>query len=139
MNKFLTALLIGLISLGAQADDRQTPSHQSTSAIQGSRYELVQSQLAARWTFRLDRYTGRVYQLVLTKDDENHWDEMLVVGLPKGSAAKARFQMFTSGLAARHTFLLDTETGKTWTIVSGTIKRKDGGEQEFVSWQPFAD
>jgi hypothetical protein len=48
-----------------------------------SRFEIIQSPLAARWTFLLDKYTGRVQQLVKTKDDDNAWETMMVIGLPK--------------------------------------------------------
>jgi hypothetical protein len=51
----------------------QEPSdiHQHTTPPVGARFEVLQSELAAKWTFLLDRYTGRVSQLVKTKDDEN--------------------------------------------------------------------
>jgi hypothetical protein len=100
----------------------------------------VQSQLAAKWTFRLDRYLGRVWQLVKTNVDDNAWEEMPVMGLPKGqSAMRPHFQIFTSGLAARHTFLVDNDTGKTWVVVVGKRKAQDGTEYEINTWQPFAD
>ena len=50
-----------------------------------------------------------------------------------------RFQLFTSGVAARYTFLIDTETGKTWVLVTGKKKQPDGTEYEVNSWQPFAE
>lgn len=49
-------------------------SHQKTSTPPDARYDVIQSQLAAKWTFRLDRFTGRVWQLVKTQNDENTWD-----------------------------------------------------------------
>jgi hypothetical protein len=90
-------------------------------------------------TFRLDRFSGRVALLVKTADDDNTWEDMEIIGLPAiPTAAKPRFQIFTSGLAARHTFLLDTETGKTWLVVTGKRKSPDGTEYEVNVWQPFA-
>jgi hypothetical protein len=103
----------------------QQPSnlHQQTTPPPGARFEILQSQLVARLTFRLDRFTGHVAQLVKTKEDDNAWDEMQVVGLPSiPNPARARFQLFTSGIAARHTFLIDADTGKSWVVV--TAKRK---------------
>jgi len=111
--------------------------HQSTAASPDSRFEIVQSQLAARWTFRLDRYTGEVMQLLLNSQKENTWVKVPVQGVPKIKAAnRPRFQIFTSGLAARHSFLLDTSTGKTWTLIFDSIPTKDG-ETEAIVFKPF--
>jgi hypothetical protein len=122
----------------AQADDFFQASHQRTSLTSTARFEILQSSLAAKWTFRLDRYSGRVWQLVQTKDDDLTWEEMTVINLPKiETAAKPRFQLFTSGLAARHTFLMDNETGKTWVVVTSKRTNKDGSEYDINIWQPF--
>jgi hypothetical protein len=61
---------------------------------------------------------------------------MYILGLPKCNAdGKVRYQLFTSGLAARHTLLMNTDTGKTWQIQSS--KDKDGSE--FTAWVPFEE
>jgi hypothetical protein len=123
-----------------QANDFPSPSHQLTSPPSAARLEMVQSPLAAKRTFRLDRYSGRIWQLVKTSDDDSTGEEMPVIGLPKGQAtARPHLQIFTSGLAARHTFLIDNDTGKTWVVVTGKRKSKDGTEYEINAWQPFAD
>ncbi len=137
--KLLRAVILGgmlVVPVAARGDIKL---HQSTVADPDSRYEIVQSQLAARWTFRLDRYTGEVMQLLLNKEKENIWVKVLVQDLPKiKSPAKPRFQIFTSGLAARHTFLLDTVTGKTWTLIFDSVPTKDG-EFEEVVFKPFSN
>ena len=115
------------------------PLHQQTSPVAGARFEMLQSTLVARLTFRLDRFAGRVWQLVRTKDDDNVWEETPVVDLKIQPSGRARFQLFTSGLAARHTFLLDGDTGKTWQVVTAKRKRSDGTEYEYQTWQPFAE
>lgn len=123
-----------------QAEEPPPPSHQHTSPSATARFEVIQSALAAKWTFRLDRYSGRIWQLVRTKDDQNAWQEMFVVDLPKiQSPTRPRFQLFTSGLAARFTFLLDGDTGRTWVVTAGKGKRPDGTEFEYTNWQPFDD
>jgi hypothetical protein len=64
---------------------------------------------------------------------------MFVDDLLTQASSRARYQLFTSGLAARHTFLIDTETGRTWVVVTAKRKAQDGSEYEVNSWQPFAD
>lgn len=134
----LTVLSFLFVIDGALA---QQPSdlHQQTTPPTNARFEIVQSQLSARWTFRLDRFTGQVAQLVRTRDDDTSWEQMAVDGLPTATApSRPRFQIFTSGIAARHTFLLDTDTDRTWRVVTGTRRRPDGTEYEANVWQRFA-
>ena len=101
--------------------------HQTTTPPLDARFEIVQSQLAAKWTFRLDRYTGYIHQLVKTPDGGNAWEPMLVQGISEiSNPGRPRFVIFTSGLAARHTFLIDSDTGQTWTLVTITHPSKPG-------------
>ena len=112
--------------------------HQQTTTPENARYEIVQSEIVARWTFRLDRYTGHVAQLVSTKNDGNAWEDMEVEepGLAR-TPTRAHFQIFTSGIAARHTFMIDTDTGKSWVLLSSKRKASDGSEVEVALWEPF--
>jgi hypothetical protein len=135
--------LLSLLLTPALLSQQESPSdvHQHTAPPADARYEIVQSELAAKWTFRLDRLTGHVAQLVHTADDENSWEQMQVLGLPRPTSAPARvhFQIFTSGLAAKHTFLIDTSSGKTWVLATGKRTSSDGSEYEVHLWQPFAE
>jgi hypothetical protein len=140
MRSPISRILCFVISVPLFCQDYPPPSHQLTSAVAGARFEIIQSPLAAKWTFRLDRYSGRVWQLVKTTEDDNGWEETFVFGLPKIQSTKhPRFQLFTSGIAARHTFLLDSESGKTWCLTSSKGKDKDGVQYDYNSWQPFAE
>jgi hypothetical protein len=133
--------LAGLVLCGNVIAAQQISDfHQMTASPSNARFQIVQSELAAKWTFRLDRFTGQVDQLVRTKQGDNAWESMPVQALPAVlSPAKAHFQLFTSGLAARHTFLLDTETGKTWVLAT-TVKKQDGmADEEYSFWQPFSE
>jgi hypothetical protein len=135
-------LTVSFLLLFGQSLRGQEPSdiHQQTVAPSNARFEIVQSELAAKWTFRLDRYTGHVAQLTHNKDGDNVWQEMRVIGIPYiTSPTRARFQIFTSGLAARHTFLIDTDTGKTWVIATSKGKNEDGTDYEDSLWQPFSE
>jgi hypothetical protein len=133
-------LLVSLLFIVAPAMSAEDPvAHQHTTAPSNSRYELIQSSLAARLTFRLDKFTGRVWQMVKTSDDETAWQEMPVLGLVKTSTAtRSHFQIFLSGIAVRHSFLIDTDTGTTWQAVVSKQKGADGSEYDQISWQPLA-
>jgi hypothetical protein len=133
---FLLALTYFVPPVHSQ--DNPSDVHQATSPPVGARFEIIQSELAAKWTFRLDRFTGQVFQFVKTKEGDPAWEETLVIGRSVGSqATRAKYQIFTSGIAARFTFLIDTETGKTWELVTSKEKLPDGTEQENNAWQPF--
>jgi hypothetical protein len=135
---FALLILLGIPRpLAAQAS---SDVHQRTTAPSNARFEIVQSELAAKWTFQLDRFTGQVWQLVKTKEDDDAWHNLKVIGLPQIAApARARFQIFASGIAAKFTFLLDTETGKTWVLTTRTYKDSDGADQEEHVWQQFVE
>lgn len=127
---FLTLLLTSLSSMGSET----AVIHMMTAPSPSARYEIISSTLVARNTFRLDRFCGEISQLVKTQTDELTWDGMLVTGLPKcPTDNKPRYQLFTSGMAARNTFLMNTDTGKTWQIM--TFKDKDGNDN--AGWFPI--
>lgn len=122
------------------AQDQPSDVHQVTTSPPNARFEIMQSELAAKWTFRLDRFTGQIFQLVKTKTEDYTWEEMEVVGRRSVSQpTRARFQLFASGIAARYTFLLDADTGRTWQLTTSKEKLPDGTEQENNSWQPFPE
>jgi hypothetical protein len=109
-----TALLVWLlVTVGAFAQTENTDVHQSTSSPPNARFEIVQSEIAAKWSFRLDRFAGPAWQLVKTKDGDDPWEPMRVVGLPAiVNPSSPRFQIFASGIAAKFTFLIDTMSGQ---------------------------
>jgi hypothetical protein len=122
-------LLLGfVVCFSCWAADDIAPDHVATVPPANARFEVVQSKMTAKGTFKLDRFTGRVWQFLRT-DTVEIWSAMDVQGFgTKGIASSApRFQIFTSGLAFRFTLLLDTQTGSCWQIVS-TEKGND-------SWQ----
>ena len=140
MRYIAMAASIALMFGGAALAQEPSNIHQYTTAPPNARFEIVQSELAAKWTFRLDRFKGHVAQLVKTKDGDNTWEDMPVIGLASiQSPTRARFELFTSGIAARYTFMIDTDTGKTWVLVSDKKTREDGTEEEVNAWQPFAE
>jgi hypothetical protein len=89
----------------------------------------VVSQFLRRQTFKLDRFSGRVWQKVVDDKDNPSWEETIVESRPKQvSPGHPHFQIFLSGYMAKDTFLIDTDTGDTWQLVVDTQTDKDGKE-----------
>jgi hypothetical protein len=65
---------------------------------------------------------------------------MRIVELPPAAVpSHPHFQIFTSGLAAKFTFLIDTDSGKTWCLATSKTKQEDGRESEETLWDPFEE
>jgi hypothetical protein len=144
MRTIVTSILavgICFVFIGAAfAESDVSNIHQMTTSPPDARFEIIQSQLAAKWTFRLDRYSGNVHQLVKTKSGGNAWEQMPIQGLPKiPNPSKPRFTIFTSGLAARHTFLMDSSTGRTWIVTEVNVPIADAKTATLNVWKPFEE
>jgi hypothetical protein len=108
--------------------------HQSTGVPSSSRYEIVQSSLVVRFTFRVDRYLGAVDQLVMTEDSALTWQPMVRHRHPNGEprrASQVNYQLFLSGIAVRHTYLMNLNNGATWQLVMAA-------DSELV-WSPLIE
>ena len=128
--------LVATISQLTFAQSKDTNIHASTTIGPQTRFEIVQSTLAAKWTFRVDKSCGIISQLVITKSDGTAWQPMPVIGLPKcPNDGEIRYQLFSSGLAARHTFLMNTDTGKSWQMRGYT----DKNDEDLTGWFAFED
>jgi hypothetical protein len=139
MPQYLIAgLLVGVYTLSPQvvrAQETPIAPHSSSTISPTDRFEIVQSHLAAKWTFRLDKMCGFVSQLVKTMDDGAAWESMSIEKLPTCQRdGKTHYQLLSSSLAARHTFLMNTDTGTSWVLV--VRKNKEGAESV---WALFAE
>lgn len=138
MRLVLPAVATLVLWTTAVAAQEPRPAHQQTTPPSTARYEIVQSPVAARWTFRLDRYSGHVSRLTTRTGDDLVWENMEILDPPAiANPVRPRLQIFTSGFAARYTFLLDTETGRTWQVVTDTRTSSDGAEYEAILWKPL--
>lgn len=106
-----------LVSLAHQGWTQETHRNQFSSAPDTARYEIVQSELGAKITLKIDKYAGQVYLLV-EKKTELSWQLMVVQKhtQDKATPGKVNYQIFTSGLGVRFTFLLNVNTGATWQL-----------------------
>ncbi len=87
------------------------------------RYQIIQSTIAAKGTFKLDAYTGDVFQMVLNKNDESVWRKLNRNGHYSNDHVienRINYSIFTSTIALRHTYLINVNTGATWQIFRDT-------------------
>ncbi len=114
--KYLALAILSLLYVG-QTLAEETNRHQFSSVPNTSRFEIVQSELAARITLKIDKYTGKVYQLV--KGDKGlSWSLLISEKHTKDKVTenKVNYQVFTSGLAVRMTYLINVNTGASWQL-----------------------
>jgi hypothetical protein len=135
------AVLAAFFEATASAQGLSSEVHHATTTPSDARYEIVQSGNGVRWTFRLDRFTGRVDLMVATKDDGLTWQPMPVIGLePIADARRPRFVVFISGHGARYTLLMDSVAGTTWLLTSGIqVDVAEGETATLDGWVPLPD
>ena len=101
-----------------------------TLVTDSARYEIIQSSIKRALTFKLDKFTGRIWEVVETASGGLIWEYMYVEDrtsiLGDDNTLYPRFQIFLSGMMAADTYLLDTKTGTVWQLQ----KDKDG----FRAW-----
>ena len=116
--------LIGIVFFFATSIAAVAQTPQVSTAPLESRYELIQSTIGAKGTYRLDKYTGDVHQMVVNKNEDKAWKAIgrLPHSLDVKREAKVNYQLFTSGLAMRFTYLININTGATWQLVEDQDK-----------------
>jgi hypothetical protein len=133
---FPVAMLVAPLPFPVKAQEMPTPPNSSSTISPNARYEIVQSHLGAKWTFRLDRNCGFVSQLVAPRDGGMAWEAMPIEKRPNCVADNAsHYRLFLSSLAARHTFLMNTDTGRSWLLT--TVTHKDGSQSN--EWKLFVE
>ncbi len=127
MKKLILLFFALFLSVQFYAQDRQAVSTQMNNA----RFEVIQSPIARRYTFFLDKVEGKVYQLVQTRTGGDSWEEMTVYPKDNNTYTEPAYQIFIGGFAAADMFLINTKTGRTWVLV----KEDDDGDKTF--WEEF--
>ena len=113
-----TYLVIILFFLSVQiAHAQKTNRNQISSAPATTQFEIIQSELTAKGTYMIDKYTGSVYQMV-QGDKGLFWQKIFAElhSNDKINEGKVNYQLFTSGLAIRMTYLINVNTGATWEL-----------------------
>lgn len=100
-----------------------------------SRFVIVQSPIAVKLTFKLDTFTGNVYQLVVDSTGNNLWQHMttqFTLSPDTKYPDTKNYSLFVSTLAIRYTFLVNTNTGTTWQLV-------EDSNTKTLSFAPMSD
>lgn len=135
MKRYLfLALFVGL-SLSVFAEDRvenTTVVNMQTlkkTSVESARFEILASK---QFAFKLDKYNGEVYQLVSTGlFSPGKWVLMSrqVENMNDSVCANAvNYQLYIHEEQASHVFLMNVNTGATWTLG----KR---GDNRAYSWE----
>ena len=124
--KILTLVFTGMLLAGqpyAQnnpqpAAQNQEQEYYRTPVPDDARFHIFQAGTIKRWTFLLDKYTGRVWAK-LPSDDGQTWKKTIIPKMPTLSAErtnKVNYQIFLSQHGQGGFFLLCVETGHTWFL-----------------------
>lgn len=90
----------------------------STSVAPDHRYELVQSNVTRLFTIRIDRYTGKTYQLV-ERSSRKTWEEIRMLDGQKqlkNLPLQVNFQVLASVLVGQEIYMWNVDTGVTWIL-----------------------
>lgn len=127
MKRFLlmfTFLLMGIYAFG------QNNRNAVKTSVTGGRFEIVQSEMARKYSFKLDKKTGKIYMMVKDYKDDISWEEMRIIGLlPNKYTSDINYQLFLGGLVVADIFLIDIHSGQTWQLVQDS-------KDESYFWSP---
>ena len=141
----LAAILV-LVATNAKASQNQA----HTRIPENARYQIIESSIALKNTFKLDTYTGTSWQLVQDPDGTLSWELLarmpfagnskpLTFTLAELAGAKVTskdetrhkisYGIYTSGIAIKNTFLINFDNGHTWLLVENS--------HHDILWEPF--
>lgn len=116
MKKYLLIGLFALLTLSVYSQNKESVKTSTSSG----RYEIIQSGLARRCTFKLDKYTGKTWQLVSKSESgQVKWQAVDWLGsLSENNSNNhtIKYQIFMSGMVLADCFLINIQTGRTWLL-----------------------
>lgn len=116
MKRILTLILLCSWACASYAIG-EVPGTMKTSVDKG-RYEVLIPDNCIRYTFKLDKYTGDIWQLVKRSDDSSTWE---IVSkdpsvLDEAKLNQINYQLIIPTNAPRYIMLVNINTGITWQI-----------------------
>lgn len=114
MKRYLFIICMFISSLCIWAEDNT--SSVSTSQT-GGRYEIIQSNIMRSHFFKLDKYTGDVYQYVKKSDNNFTWQKIDIIGKHVSEESSSiNYQLFIGGIAVADVILINIHTGVTYNL-----------------------
>jgi hypothetical protein len=135
-------MLIALfcVTSSAAAQGTPTPPPQRSSAIAEARFEIVQSPQSPTFIFRVDRFTGRVWQLTSLRGGLWEWEETPVPEpIAVSTPNRPRFQLHVTGGSYSQTLLIDTESGKSWQFTRDNPSYQREQSRNGYGWEVLRD
>lgn len=116
---FLFSITLGTLLAGVLLAQPIAGGARNVTAVSPEhRYDLIQSNVTRFYTLRVDKQTGRTWQLT-ERGGRKVWDDVRfhdgqthLANLPDG----VNFQVLASVLVPREIFLWNVHTGKTWML-----------------------
>lgn len=122
---FLIPLTLSLVmfSCNTSQNEQLNQINNSLTSLKpefAPRYQIVQSSIAARGTYKVDTYLGNVYQLVVDANDNESWQQLSRKGNVNNDITvegQRNYEIFLSTIAMKFTYLINLNTGATWQLV----------------------
>lgn len=127
MKRIYSILILFLLALPTQmlwaADDVTSQMPVSTDMGHG-RYEYIGSTIARKGSFLVDKYEGKVWQVVKRGGDADDilFQQVYVEKTADSPSDSIRYQLYMGGMMFRDCFLVNIYTGEVWvyTKLRGT-------------------
>ena len=124
MKKLFLIFAIMLVSVMAMAQTNNDVNDGKAvmTSVEAGRYEILASPIARKHTFKLDKHTGRVWQIKHSAERRDFlWEEIPNLDKPiVDYDYEINFQLFTGGHTIQDTFLINIHTGDVWMLKSST-------------------
>jgi len=93
---------------------------QKTSVPSESQFEIIQS-INTLHTYRLDKFAGTVWLLTRADGGDAEWRPIPAPDDQRGMDGRPAYQLFSSSLTARGTYLTNVHTGRTWVLTEAAV------------------
>ena len=117
---FVFLSVLSIVTMG-QAGNNYSVSTSTTSG----RWEIIQSPILRSHTFKLDKHSGDVCQMVCQgkKDDKVVWEKMKRLSIDfYDPTNEINYQIYISGVTAKDVFLINIHSGRVWTLYKESDK-----------------
>lgn len=134
MKKLLLCILALAFFAQAFAQSSVNVETAVSTSTTGGRYEFLQSTIVRKSSFLLDKYSGRIWQMVKDRNDNTTFESVYREQSSKEVASsKINFQLYMGGMMAKDCFLIDLNNGTVWQLLQDP---SDGTVFFGIIWEP---